>query len=608
MCAVLLILARLLKLGFIANFLSRSVLIGFLTGVGIQVAMGQFGGLFGVSEGSGTTIEKFVNGLQAIPTQTNVPTLLVSLAVLGTIIGLERVNKKIPGALIAVVGAIVLNYVFDLTARGVTDLGPVPGGLPALGLPTEVMTASNVTALLPTVVSIVIVILAQSAATSRAYAIKYGDSFEENVDLIGLGLANVGAGISGTFVVNGSPTKTSMVDNAGGKSQLAMLTTAAVVVIVLLFLTVPLSYMPNAVLSAVVFLIGIRLIDVKGMTEIYRLRKGEFAVAAATAATVVIVGVEQGIILAIFLSIVEHIYHSYHPFDRLLTLSPTGRVQYVAHGQPAQAAPGLAIFAFGATLYYANSTRFTAEVLDVIDTASPPLKWFCLASAVIGDVDYSGSDAMHSVLDEMDKRGITFVMAGVNADVRDMLDRYGLVARIGPEYFFDFVDQVVEAYEQAVPAAPNEPASPPSSAPTDPAPTDPIRPDPTDPRPSRRAADQETLPCPRFRTEPSSATRVRRRAPACRQRPTRRGSRRPTGPTRSRCSRSRPRRVFPSSSPSATAAWRSRRSRSSGSGAADGRGPGADPDERLHGPARRRRASLQLRVVRLARAEPRCST
>ena len=116
----------------------------------------------------------------------------MSLAVLGTIIGLERVNRKIPGALIAVVGAIALNYVFDLTARGVTDLGPIPGGLPALGLPTAVMTVSNVGALLPTVVSIVIVILAQSAATSRAYAIKYGDSFEENVDLVGLGLANVG--------------------------------------------------------------------------------------------------------------------------------------------------------------------------------------------------------------------------------------------------------------------------------------------------------------------------------------------------------------------------------------------------------------------------------
>ena len=179
--------------------------------------MGQFGGLFGVSEGSGTTLEKFANALQAIPTETNVPTLIVSIAVLGTIVGLERVNKKIPGALLAVVGSIALSYFFDLTARGVTDLGTVQGGLPRSGCRPRSMTSSNVAALLPTVVSIVIVILAQSAATSRAYAIKYGDSFDENVDLVGLGLANAAAGISGTFVVNGSPTKTSMVDNAGGQ-------------------------------------------------------------------------------------------------------------------------------------------------------------------------------------------------------------------------------------------------------------------------------------------------------------------------------------------------------------------------------------------------------
>ena len=239
MCAVFLILARLLRLGFIANFLSRSVLIGFLTGVGIQVAMGQLGGMFGITGQSGSTLEKFWQTLQAIPTETSVPTLVVSLAVLGTILGLERVNKKIPGALIAVVGSIIASYVLDLTAKGVTDLGTIPGGLPTLGLPTDVITTANIAALLPTVISMVIVILAQSAATSNAYAMRYGDSFDENVDLIGLGLANLGAGISGTFVVNGSPTKTEMVDGAGGRSQISQLTAGLIVVVVLLFLTVP---------------------------------------------------------------------------------------------------------------------------------------------------------------------------------------------------------------------------------------------------------------------------------------------------------------------------------------------------------------------------------
>ncbi len=151
MCAVLLIGARLLRLGFIANFLSRSVLIGFLTGVGIQVAMGQVAGMFGVDAGSGTTLEKFWNTLQAIAAgDTSVPTLVVSISVLVVIVGLGRVNKKIPGALIAVVGAIAASYFFDLAARGVTDLGTVPGGLPAIGLPPDVITVDNIKALLPT--------------------------------------------------------------------------------------------------------------------------------------------------------------------------------------------------------------------------------------------------------------------------------------------------------------------------------------------------------------------------------------------------------------------------------------------------------------------------
>ena len=212
----------------------------------------------------------------------------------------------------------------------------MPGGLPALGLPTAVMTVDNVTALLPTVVSLVIVILAQSAATSRAYAMKYADSFDENVDLVGLGSANLAAALTGTFVVNGSPTKTEMVDSAGGRTQIAQLTAAAVVVVVLLFLTGPLAYMPNAVLASVVFLIGVRLIDIKGMTDIYRLRKGEFAVAAVTAAIVVVVGVEQGIVLAMVLSIVEHIYHSYKPYDTLI-------VDTAEHGLMAVAASRTAV-------------------------------------------------------------------------------------------------------------------------------------------------------------------------------------------------------------------------------------------------------------------------
>jgi high affinity sulfate transporter 1 len=460
MCGVALIAARLLKLGFIANFLSRSVLIGFLTGVGIQVAMGQVAGMFGVDAGSGTTLEKFANTLRAIPTETNVPTLVVSLSVLVVILGLGRVNKAIPGALIAVVGAIAASYFLDLAADGVTTLGTVPAGLPSLGLPTEVMTTTNVAALLPTVVSMFVVILAQSAATSRAYAMKYNDSFDENVDLVGLGAANFAASISGTFVVNGSPTKTEMVDSAGGRSQISQLTAGLVVVVVLLFLTGPLSYMPNAVLAAVVFLIGVRLVDYKGMSDILRLRKGEFAVAAVTTLTVVVVGIEQGIILAIALSIVEHVYHSYKPSDHLLSLGPDGLPRTTPVESGTEVAPGLAIYRFGASLYYANTARFTEEVVGLAENASPPLRWLAISGAVIGDIDYQGSQTVLAVKQELDRLGVTLVLCDVEARVRQGLDAYGLTAAIGEDHLFDSPSDVLAAYRQLPPPATSVPAPP----------------------------------------------------------------------------------------------------------------------------------------------------
>ncbi len=458
MCAVLLIGARLLKLGFIANFLSRSVLIGFLTGVGIQVAMGQVGGMFGISGETGGTVQKFTETLASIPTSTSVPTLVVSIGVLATILVLGRVNKAIPGALIAVVGAIAASYFLDLAARGVTVLGTVPGGLPSLSLPTAVITQENLAILLPTVISLVIVILAQSAATSRAYAMKYGDSFDENVDLVGLGLANAAAGITGTFVVNGSPTKTEMVDGAGGRSQVSQLTAGAIVVAVLLFLTGPLAYMPNAVLASVVFIIGLRLVDYRGMAAIARLRPGEFAVALITAATVVVVGVEQGIILAMALSIVEHIYHSYRPYDTLLAMTPDGTPGPVPLAERAEAAPGLAIYRFGASLYYANGSRFSEEIMDVAEGADPPLRWLGVSGSSIGDIDYSGADTIRQVREELARVGVTFAICDVNPKVRGQLDAYGLDETIGVDRIFATAFDLLKAYRATAGTAPSDAA------------------------------------------------------------------------------------------------------------------------------------------------------
>jgi SulP family sulfate permease len=300
-------------------------------------------------------------------------------------------------------------------------------------------------------VSIFVVVLAQSAATSRGYAAKFREDFDENVDLIGLSAASFGAGLTGTFVINGSPTKTSMVDKAGGRSQLAQFTMAVVVIIVLLFLTVPLGYMPNAVLAAVVFLIGVELVDVKGMRKILRLRPVEFVVALLTALMVHFVGVEQGIILAIVISIVAHLRHSYRPYDRLLSPKGEGEWGDEAIDSGAQAEKGLLVHRFGASLYYANASRFVAGVRDLVAKTTDPVRWFCLAAGNIEDLDYSGSAVLRATVDELGKRGVTFVACAVQEPVLAELKRDGLLEIIREEHVFDAAADMLRAYRALSP-------------------------------------------------------------------------------------------------------------------------------------------------------------
>ena len=441
MAGVILILARLIKLGFIADFLSRSVLIGFLTGVGIQVALGQAGDMLGIPAQDGGTVEKFINTLGDF-SQRNTATIAVSAAVLLVIIGGKAINRKFPWALLAVVGSIVVSWAMDLSNDGVATLGPVPGGLPSIGLPD--VSASDIGALIPTALAIFVVILAQSAATSRAYAAKYAEQFDENVDLVGLGVASVSAGLSGTFVVNGSPTKSQMVDSAGGRNQLAMLTTAAIVLLVLLFFTKPLQYMPTAVLASVVFVIGIELIDIGGMRAINRLRIDEFLIAVLTAAVVVFVGVEQAIVLAIIISIINHLRFSYKPNDSVLVRNAEGRWHSVPVAPNMQAAPGVVVYRFAADLYYANANRLNEEVLSVVDEPSGPVHHLILDAASMFNVDYTGAETILQVLGELDERDVRLLIAQASSALRAQLDRLGITDAIGTDAYFATVSEAIE--------------------------------------------------------------------------------------------------------------------------------------------------------------------
>jgi sulfate permease, SulP family len=444
LAAGLLLLARVVRLGFLANFISRTVLVGFLTGVGVQVALGQFAGLFGVPSPSVSvdrvagTLIKFWDTLTELG-QTSGATLAVSLVVLATLVVFGRWVKAIPGGLVAVVGAIVVSWAADLASHGVSTLGPVPSGLPHVGLPQGIHW-SEASGLLATAASMFLVILAQSAATSRAYAVKYREQFVENDDLLGLAAANLAAGFSSTFVVNGSPTKTEMVDEARSHTQVAQLTTAAVVALVLLFLTKPLQYLPNAVLAAVVFLIGLKLIDIPNMRRIWRLRKDEFWVALVTALVVVTVGVEQGIILAIVLSLVLHVRRHYVPRDAVVSWDREGHVTMKPPRRGTTSEPGLVVYRFGVGLFYANVQRLADEVMGLVDVPDPP-RWFVLDAGAIDDVDYTGGQALVELGEQLAARKIIFAVAEPNDNLRREFKRFGVEARE-----FDSLHAVREAF------------------------------------------------------------------------------------------------------------------------------------------------------------------
>ncbi|MBP1702864.1 MAG: sulfate transporter [Chloroflexi bacterium] len=450
LAAGFLILARLIKLGFLADFLSRTVLVGFLTGVGIQVAIGQIPGMLGIPGGGMGPVQDIITDLKEIG-QTNFYTLAVSVGVIVIIVGCRMINKKIPGALIAVIGAIVLSYVVNLAQYGVAVLGTVPGGLPKIGLPTgATMNLTILGQLAGIAFSMFIVILAQSAATSRAYATRYSERFSENIDLVGLGLANIGAGLSGTFVVNGSPTKTQMLDSNGGRSQLATLTMSVLTLIVLLFLTKPLAFMPEAVLSSVVFLIGIELVDAKGMRKIYKERPFEFWVALITALVVIFIGVEQGILLAIVLSILIHTRHGYKPKNAVLEVDPSGKQHMVPVINHAQAIPGLMVYRFHHSMYYANAELFSQEVLELVNSAQPPLAWFCIDATAVDDVDFSAAATLRELYNMLKEKGVRLVFAEVEEDIRGELDRSELTDLIGKDAFFETLSDVEDAYRAAV--------------------------------------------------------------------------------------------------------------------------------------------------------------
>jgi len=440
-----LLLARLFKLGFLADFLSQTVLVGFLTGVGCQVGIAVLGEMLGVAVDSRRTVDQLAQVFRGLP-EVHVPTVCVSVAVVAVVLICRRFAPRLPGPLFAVVGAVVASAVFNFSAHGITIIGPVAGGLPRIRVPD--LKWDEAVALLPVAGSCFLMIIAQSAATARAYAARHRETLDENADIVGLAAANATAALSGTFVVNGSPTQTAMVERSGGRSQVAHLTTAGVVTLVLLFLTGPLQYLPQCVLGAIVFTIAIGLVDVRGLRDIGRESPGELRLALATAVVVVIVGVEQGILLAMAFSLLRHVRHSYRPHTAVLVEAGPGQWRAIPAVPGALSGPGLVIFQFGADLFYANAGRFAENVRGLLEGASTPVSWLVIDAGAITSVDYSAARVLRDLQEDLIRSGVVLVLVHAQSSLRADLDRHRLTDVIGPNHVFDTLHEALAAIRE----------------------------------------------------------------------------------------------------------------------------------------------------------------
>jgi sulfate permease, SulP family len=444
--AAALLLSRLLKLGFVADFLSQTVLLGFLTGVGFQVGIAVLGQMLGIPVSSHKTVIQLIQVCRGLR-QTHLPTLVVSVLVLAAALLLSRLAPKVPGALLAVVGAIAASKIWNFSGHGIAIIGPVAGGLPGIHLPD--VHWREIPPLIPIALSCSVMIVTQSAATARAYAARHRQQLDENADLSGLSAANAAAAFTGAFVVNGSPTQTAMVEGSGGQSQFAQVATAAVVAVVLLFLTKPLEYLPQCVLGALVFMVAIHLIDLRGLESIRSESPGEFALAVTTTLMVVVAGVEQGIVLAMILSLLRIVGHSYHPSTGVMVRADTGGWNLLPVTPGAVTEPGFVIYRFGAPLFYANANRFCEEVTFLTKSAPSPVRWLVIDCEAIAHIDYSAARAVLDVWRSLANDRVVLAFARVSWDLRSDFDRHHVTEAIGQEHIYRRLRDALSAFEQA---------------------------------------------------------------------------------------------------------------------------------------------------------------
>jgi MFS superfamily sulfate permease-like transporter len=409
------------KLGFLADLISQPVLAGFLSGVGISLIIGKLPGMLGI-EASGTTWDKLATTFSSLG-DTNAASAVLGIGVVVTMVVMERTIPKIPAALFGVVAFSVLGVLLDAESRGVKMIGDVPAGLPDFSIPS--VSLSDLARLSGAAAAIAVVVLAQSAAVARSFATKNGYDDDTNTDLYALAGANAASALTSGFAINGSPPRTAAGDDAGGRSQVVNIVMAVVIGLVLLFATGLFAYMPSPVLDGVVFAIGIGLVKVGQLKAIARSRRIEFATAVVAMLVVAFVGVEQGIMIAVVLSLLDRLRRQYAPHDEVLVhddvVAPRlkGRV-------PDEALDGVLVYRFGTGLFFENAVTFDKRVRGLVASAKDPVHSVVIDCAAMDDIDFTGTETLRRQAQDFAKQHIRLYVTELSDDARSSVTAAGL--------------------------------------------------------------------------------------------------------------------------------------------------------------------------------------
>ena len=437
------IAASFLRLGFLADFLSRPILIGFLNGVAISIFLGQIGKVFGFPMQSHGIIASLIEFVKKLP-QTHLPTLAVGLLAIAVMLASKRLLPRWPGPLLAVVAAVVVVKMLGLDARGVAVVGHVPAGLPRLSWPT--FDPEFLPPLFGGALGVALVSFCNAMVVARSFAAKNQYEVDADRELFALGASQCAAGLCQGFAVSGTESRTAMNHAMGGKSQAAGLVAAAVMAAVLLFLTVPLSYLPKAALGAVLIVAAIGLFDLASLQRLWHVSRSEFAIAIATMLGVIALDVLEGIVMAVSLALLLLLKRSARPPDAILARVPgmKGFHNLIDHAD-ASGTPGLLLYRFGAGIVFYNASYLKKRVLDLA-AAKPELKWVVLDGSTVNTIDSTGAETLEALARDLARQGIRLGLAGFHTETRSMLECSGAMAAIGADAIYPTLKSAMSAF------------------------------------------------------------------------------------------------------------------------------------------------------------------